>query len=125
MFKVVFQSIQNWFKGVAHVFVMKILMANIEEVLFCIDMTISYFVCQFGFLFSFSLLYVQYFKKNKLFTSFLTFSIVYVRHVLKKKKIHSGTNLIMSLHHQVNISSVLSIRLRYNLSSCVKSLSLG
>lgn len=64
VFKVVFQSIQNWFKGVAHVFVMKILMANIEEVLFCIDMTISYFVCQFGFLFSFSLLYVQYFKKK-------------------------------------------------------------
>lgn len=31
----------------------------------------------------------------------------------------------MCLHHQVNISSVLSIRLRYNLSSCVKSLSLG
>lgn len=98
MFKVVFQSIQNWFKGVAHVFVMKILMANIEEVLFCIDMTISYFVCQFGFLFSFSLLYVQYLKKEINFLPhFLPFQLFMFGMFLKKKKIHSGTNLIMKI----------------------------
>lgn len=95
MFKVVFQSIQNWFKGVAHVFVMKILMTNIEDVLFCIDMTVSYFVCQFGFLFSFSPLCSVLKKKINFLPHLLPFQLFMFGMFLKK--IHSGTNLIIMI----------------------------